>query len=392
LGRVKVAFFADILVDDFDGAARTMFQLINRIDCNRFHYLFIYGTGPDKLLGFDSLKVPSLPLPINHGYNIALPILAQKTITHTLQQFNPQVIHIATPSFLGNFGLDYANSHAIPVISIYHTHFIAYVDYYLKHAPMFIRGIKHRIIKGHKRFYNRCDKVYVPSQTIKDELYEMGVSNTKMDIWKRGIDTEIFSPYKRDRNIIRQLTGNDKSTIIFASRLVWEKNLETLFDIYNLLQDSAVQVNLLVVGDGTAMQTCRERMPNALFTGKIDHQYLSVLYASADVFLFPSVSETYGNVVIEAMASGLPCVIADGGGSKDIIEQGVNGFKCNPFDAACYVDKIELILNNPKLYLQLVAEGLKVSRQLSWERLAQTYFEDISSIAINSSHTALIPL
>jgi glycosyltransferase involved in cell wall biosynthesis len=382
LRKIKVAFFADILVEDFDGAVRTIFQLIKRIDSARFEYLFIYGAGPDKLLEFDGLKIPSIPLPINTNYSIALPILAKKRINNKLQAFGADVIHISTPSFLGNFGLDYANLMGLPVISIYHTHFISYVDYYFKYAPIFIKGLKQRIAQGHKSFYNRCDKVYVPSETIKTELREMGVYASKMKIWKRGIDAFMFSPDKKDKSIIRRLTSNNNPTIIFASRLVWEKNLETLFAIYDKMQVSTKPVNFLIVGDGAAWLACEARMPKAIFTGKIAHQQLACLYASADVFLFPSVSEAYGNVVIEAMASGLPCVIADGGGSGDFIEQGMNGFKCTPYDAADYVEKIELLLSNKALSIQFAAEGLQSSRKLSWEMLAQTYFEDVRSLAI----------
>ena len=380
--KIKVAFFADILVEDFDGAVRTMFQLIKRIDTTRFDYLFIYGVGPNKLPGFDSLKIPTVPLPINTNYSIALPMLAKKRLNSKLQAFGADVIHIATPSFLGNFGLDYANRTGLPVISIYHTHFISYIDYYFKYAPIFIKGIKQRIAEGHKSFYNRCDKVYVPSETIKTELRGMGIYPSKMKIWKRGIDTFLFSPDKKDKSIIRRLTGNNNPTIIFASRLVWEKNLETLFAVYDKMQAGAKPVNFLIVGDGTAWLACEARMPKAIFTGKISHQQLAGLYASADVFLFPSVSETYGNVVIEAMASGLPCVIADGGGSGDFIEQGVNGFKCRPYDAADYAEKIELLLTNKALSIQFAAEGLQSSRKLSWEMLAQAYFDDVRSLAI----------
>jgi glycosyltransferase involved in cell wall biosynthesis len=380
LRKIKVAFFVDILVEDFDGAVRTMFQLINRIDTTRFEYLFIYGAGPDKLKGFDSLKISAITLPINTNYSIALPFLAQTRLNNKLAEFGVDVIHITTPSFLGNFGLDYANRNGLPVISIYHTHFISYVDYYFKYAPVLIKGIKQRIALGHKSFYNRCDKVYVPSESIKTELYEMGIYSAKMKIWKRGIDTRLFSPDKRDTSLIQRLTNNKNPTIIFASRLVWEKNLETLFAIYEQMQTRATPVNFLIVGDGIARQTCETRMKKAIFTGKIDHQYLSVLYASADVFLFPSVSETYGNVVVEAMASGLPCVIADGGGSKDFIEQGINGFKCSPYNAADYTEKIELILNNKPLSNQFSTEGLLCSKQLSWDQLAQTYFDDVSSL------------
>ncbi|MES2061225.1 MAG: glycosyltransferase family 1 protein [Bacteroidota bacterium] len=380
--KIKVVFFADILVEDFDGAVRTMFQLIRRIDTAKFEYLFIYGAGPAKLMDFDSLKIPAIPLPINTNYSIALPILAKKRLNHKLQAFGADVIHIATPSLLGNFGLDYANRTGLPVISIYHTHFISYVDYYLKYVPVFIKGLKQRISKGHKSFYNRCDKVYVPSETIKTELREMGVYASKIKIWKRGIDAYLFSPDKKDKSIIRRLTGNTNPTIIFASRLVWEKNLETLFAIYDKMQAGAKPVNFLIVGDGTAWLACEARMPKAVFTGKIAHQQLAGLYASADVFLFPSVSEAYGNVVIEAMASGLPCVIADGGGSGDFIEHGINGFKCSPYDAADYVEKIELLLTNKALSIQFAAEGLQSSRKLSWEILAQVYFNDVRSLAI----------
>ncbi|MFD0766802.1 glycosyltransferase [Mucilaginibacter lutimaris] len=387
--KIKVAFFADILVEDFDGAVRTIYQLIKRIDTTRFECLFIYGAGPDKILAFDGIRVPKVSVPLNASYSVALPVLAQKKLNAKLQAFGADIVHLSTPSFLGNFGLSYANRNGLPVISIYHTHFISYVDYYFKYAPILINGVKKRITKGHKSFYNRCDKVYVPSESIKGELCEMGIDPARMKIWKRGMDIRLFSPYKRGRNLIKRLTGNSNPTIIFASRLVWEKNLETLFNIYDLIQERGTPVNFLIVGDGIARQACQERMPKATFTGKIDHQYLSILYASADVFVFPSVSETYGNVVVEAMASGLPCVIADGGGSKDFIEQGINGFKCSPYNAADYVEKIELILNNKIISIQLSAEGLKISRQLSWEQLAHTYFEDVSNLVWKRSEPRL---
>ncbi|RYU91413.1 glycosyltransferase family 1 protein [Mucilaginibacter terrigena] len=380
--KIKVAFFADILIEDFDGAVRTMYQLLYRIDTTRFDYMFIYGEGPENVLGFESFQIPAVSLPVNTNYSIALPVLVQSKLNKKLQAFNPDVIHIATPSFLGSFGLDYASRCGLPSLSIYHTHFISYVDYYFKHAPLFIKSIKQQVTKGHKSFYNRCDKVYVPSDSIRNELVDMGIYPDNMKIWKRGIDAGLFSPYKKDRGLIQRLVGNKNPTIIFASRLVWEKNLVTLFSIYDKLQALQTPVNLLVVGDGTARQACEVRMPNAIFTNNIDHQYLSVLYASADVFLFPSVSETYGNVVIEAMASGLPCVIADGGGSKDFIEQGVNGYKCSPYNADEYIEKIELILNNKELSAQFAANGLQCSKDLSWEQLAQVYFNDISNLVL----------
>jgi glycosyltransferase involved in cell wall biosynthesis len=383
--RIKVAFFAEILIADFDGASRTMFQLIKRIDPKRYDFLFICGVGPDKIMGYDCMKVPVISLPLNTNYTMALPALAKKKLRKRLQEFSPDVIHIATPSLLGAFALKYANLRDIPVISIYHTHFVSYIDYYFKHAPFLIGKVKHAIAGTQKNFYNHCDVVYVPAESIKLELELMGVEPPRMHIWRRGINTKLFSPEKSDKAFVRKLTGNSYPTIIFASRLVWEKNVETLFRIHDRIQDSALKVNLLIAGDGAALKACKQRMKSAIFTGKVDHETLSMLYASSDVFLFTSVSETYGNVVLEAMASGLPCVIANGGGSADFIEQGQNGFKCDPFDEEDYFRRISQVLGNEILRSQFVNKGLKSSSRLSWEQLSAEYFAEITQMSVVSA-------
>lgn len=377
--KIRVAFFAEILIEDFDGAVRTMYQLIKRIDRNIFEFLFIYGAGPDSIAGFESLKVPALTLPINTGYTMAIPGLVMSELKEEIDNFSPDVVHIATPSLLGNFALKYATQQGLPVMSIYHTHFISYIDYYLKHTPFLINKVKQMMAESHKVFYNQCDQVYVPSITMKDELIDMGVDTYRMKLWQRGIDTRLFSP--RHKKSLHSITGNDNPIILFASRLVWEKNLETLFEIYTIMQDRHPEVNFIIAGDGVARKACETKMPNAVFTGKVDHKTLSVLYASSTLFLFPSVSEAYGNVVLEAMASGLPCVIADGGGSKDFIEQGINGFKCEPYNAGCYVERIELLLKSKSLREQFIEGALQYSSRLSWEHLASVYFDDLAEMA-----------
>ncbi|RFZ94759.1 glycosyltransferase family 1 protein [Mucilaginibacter conchicola] len=381
MNKIRVAFFADILAEDFDGAVRTMYQLINRIDTSRFEYLFIYGAGPNAIGNFDTFRVPYINIPVNAGYSLALPKRVNAQLNQKLKHFAPQVIHISTPSYLGNFALTYADDNKLPVLSIYHTHFISYVKYYFKFTPFLVNPIKRRIAKGHKSFYNRCAKVYVPSTSIQQELADMGVTHNNMQLWKRGIDTHLFNPVNRDKRVIERLTGNQNPTIMFASRLVWEKNLETLIAIYEKFQERGRQVNFLIVGDGSARQICEKRMKHAVFTGTVDHHSLASLYASADVFLFPSVSETYGNVVAEAMASGLPCVVADGGGSKDFVEHGKDGFRCSPFDADDYAEKLETLLDNKPLAHHFATECIKHISQLSWAALAQTYFDDISTLA-----------
>lgn len=379
--KIRVAFFAEILTPGFDGAVRTMYQLIDRIDRTRFDFLFIYGTGPEAIAGFNSVKVPSVTLPLNTNYKVALPQIAQHKLNDALTAFNADAVHIATPSWLGNFAIEYAKQANLPVISIYHTHFISYIEHYFKHLPFMVKRVQDMVIKNHLAFYNRCDKVYVPSPSIRRELIQMGIDDHRMQIWKRGVDTQLFSPAKRDRRLMQELFGNDRPVILFASRLVWEKNLETLFEIYDHLKEGQVSFNFLIVGDGIARQSCEQRMPEAVFTGSVDHAYLSKLYASADVFVFPSVSEAYGNVVAEAMASGLPCVVADGGGSGDLVADGINGFKCDAYNAAAYVQKIDLILQDRTIAANLQAAGLRFIKEMSWDELTAVYFNDLSQLA-----------
>lgn len=379
--KIKVAFFAEILVENFDGASRTMFQIIKRINPDDFEFLFFCGTGPETLCGFDCISVPSVVVPLNSTYKIALPALASRRIRNTLEQFSPDVIHIATPSILGNFALKLAYSYQIPVISVYHTHFISYVDYYLRYAPFFISMVKPLVSENQKNFYNQCDIVYVPSESIYADLRSMGIQGERLKLWKRGLDTNVFSPGRKNPEAMKGITGNSKPTVLFASRLVWEKNLETLIEIYSEITRRNIDVNFLIVGDGVARKTCEKRMEKAIFLGQKEHEELAVIYASADIFLFPSISETYGNVVLEAMASGLPCVIANGGGSADFIEQGVNGFKCKPNDSNDYISKILCLLSIESLRLQFMDKGLEYSKNCSWEQLTNTYFDDLTRLS-----------
>lgn len=384
LKKVKIAFFAEILIEDFDGASRTMFQLIHRIPADTFEFLFVCGIGPDTIAGFECLKIPAITIPINKTYKMAIPWFSGGRIRKKLQAFQPDVIHIATPSLLGEFALKYARQHQIPVLTIYHTHFISYIDYYLKASPRLAGYVRSLIAKSQHSFYNRCDRVYVPSAEMIAALRSWQVDAERLQLWQRGMDTHLFSPQKRDLSVVQKITGNRRPVILFASRLVWEKNLETLCGIYQRLQDRNLNYNFLVVGDGVAMEACQSRMPKAFFTGKVDHEQLSILYASSDVFIFTSISESYGNVVVEAMASGLPCVIADGGGSRNFIQQGINGFLCEPNEPDDYLDKVVRLLEDPPLHTTFVEAGLRYSRSLSWDDLAATYFSDLQQLALKS--------
>lgn len=184
--------------------------------------------------------------------------------------------------------------------------------------------------------------------------------------------------------MIQKFTGNDKKNIIFASRLVWEKNLKVLVELYELIQKQVLPYNLIVAGDGLAKEELEQMMPSAYFTGYMNHDHLSELYASSDYFVFTSITETFGNVITEAMASGLPCLIADGGGSKSLIKQGINGFLCKPHQAKDYLHKIQLLEEHPEFCRMMKIQAIKDVSQLSWDHLVQSLFTQMKELVLQS--------
>ena len=152
-----------------------------------------------------------------------------------------------------------------------------------------------------------------------------------------------------------------------------------------------LKYNFIIAGDGVAKESLKELMPEAHFLGHIHHDELAVIYASCDVFLFTSVSETYGNVVAEAMASGLPCVIANGGGSAHFIEHGVNGFLCPHEEFKDYLDKINILMQNEYLHTAFKDKGINYAATLRWESLTDTFFKDLEYLHFSKDETIPLP-
>jgi len=380
--KIKIAFFADILVKDFDGASRTMYQIIERIPRDEFEFLFFCGMPPKNDIGHEIFKVPSLPIPFNSTYRMAIPLLSWFSMRRKIIDFRPDIIHIASPSPLGGFALQYTHfKRKVPVITIYHTHFLSYIGYYLRLLPFLVKPATKTVASSQKRFYDKSDLMYIPTKQMVKELSDHRFDTSKMKIWQRGMNHDTFNTSKKDKAAIRSITGNDKPNIIFASRLVWEKNLATLIRLFRLSKEKGDKYNFIVVGDGVAQNALAQKMPGAYMLGKVDHERLSMLYASSDAFVFPSISETYGNVVVEAMACGCPCIIAKGGGSQSLVEHGVTGFLCEPNNEYDYFEQIEKVISDEKMKKELIANGLEFVKQLDWDVLVDKYFADIKLLA-----------
>ena len=282
------------------------------------------------------VPVPSLTAPGRPDYRVALGLTPGAK--RDLAAFAPDVVSVSTPDLLGFGARRWALRHGVPLVGIYHTHFASYLDAYgLGRAePALWRYLRW--------FYRPFRHVYVPSPSMQDVLRAHGFGSN-LRPWPRGVETDWFTPAKRDLAWRRSLGFADDDVVVaWVGRLVVEKGLDVFAGMVEALRARGRTFKVLAVGDGPARPGFEGRLTaalglgNAVFTGTLRGDDLARAYASADVFVFPSETESFGNVTLEAMASGLPAVCADAPGSASLVADGETGFLCPPRDADAFAD------------------------------------------------------
>jgi len=378
--RIKVAFFAENLIDDFDGASRTVFQILNRIPSDEFEFMYFTAVPPQngKCVNGEIFQFRSVPIPSNETYRMGLPYFSKRAMWAALDDFQPDVIHFTSPSPCASYAKKYGKEKGVPVIAIYHTHFISYVKYYFRKMKWLTPLCEGIVSKITHNLYNDLNRVYVPTKEITKDLKKLAkLKGDNLKLWQRGLDNGLFNPGKKDPAFIKNITHNEHPNILFVSRLVWEKNLDELTRLYDFFEKKGTPANFIIAGSGIALKELKRKMPKAHFLGALGHDDLSRLYATADVFYFPSDTETYGNVVIEAMASGLPCVVANSGGPKSYIRHLQTGILCAVNDTEGYYNQILNLLNDSKLRSRIIYNALEFTRPLNWDNLVDIYFDDL---------------
>lgn len=361
MSRFKVALFTGNYNHIRDGVSLTLNRLVRYLMDKDIEVLVFGPTIKNPALEHDGklIAVPSMRMPGRPEYRItfAFPEFEKQK----LNDFKPDLIHIATPDFLGFKALKWAIDRDIPVVSSYHTHFPSYLKYY---KMSFLEPLMWKYLRW---FYQNCEQLYVPTPSMADFLKVQDV-HCDLKIWARGIDTSKFNPNKRDENWRKDLgLKPDDLAVTFVSRLVWEKNLKIYADVLKKLSKKYKHVKAMVVGDGPAGEELKELLPDAIYTGFLKGSDLSKAYASSDIFFFPSDTETFGNVTLEAMASGLPCIVADAVGSKSLVEQKVNGFLAPISQTDLFYTYIDQLITDADLRKKMAACSLEKAKTYSWE-------------------------
>ncbi len=372
--KFKVAYFAGTMKPGIDGVTRVLYKLIEELKNKNIANIFVSPIIP----GIEErptamYKVPSFTVPFYKDYR--LPYSGQKSFDKTILEFNPDIIHINSPCPLGYAALKFGLKHNIPVVATYHTHFVSYAKYYK------VKSLESVSWNYFRSLYNRCEKVYVPSLPILSELENHGFISTQFI--PHGVDTEIFNPRFKSIEWRRKLGLEDKIILLFAGRLVWEKDLRTLAEVYKILSAGRNDVAFVIAGDGPVREDLEKLMPNAKFLGYQKGIELSTAYASSDIFVFPSTTETFGNVTVEAMASGIPPICVREGGAYGIIDDGATGLIAQPRNALDIANKIESLIVNPDLKNRISEKALEFARLQSWENIFGKLFDSYSEVITN---------
>ncbi len=311
----------------------------------------------------DLVGVPSVAIPGRAEYRI--PLGLSKENRADLEAFKPNIVHTSSPDPTGHAALKWARKRNIPVLASVHTRFETYPRYYgLGFTEPWIEGIL-------RRFYNRCDGLVAPSQSQIDTLREQGMHDD-ISIWSRGVDRTIFSSDKRDLEWRRSLgIADDDIAIVFLGRLVMEKGLDIFSETIVQLRKKQLPHKVLVIGDGPARGWFEKALPGGIFAGFQTGADLGRALASGDIFFNPSVTETFGNVTLEAMACGLPVVASAATGSKSLVIDGKSGGLVENGTANCFADAIAPYLSDTSLCKEHGAAGEKRSLEYSWDAINQ---------------------
>lgn len=305
-----------------------------------------------------------IPLPRYEGLKMGLPAKAALTRLWTLHR--PDVVQIATEGPLGWSALAAANKLRLPVASDFHTNFHSYSGHYGF-------GLLRRAIVAYlRKLHNKAAVTLVPTEGIRRELAASGYEN--LEIIGRGVDTRLFHPGRRDETLrARWGAGADDPVALYVGRLAAEKNLALVFRAYDAMREAQPATRLVLVGDGPERALWQAKRPDAIFCGTQTGEALAAHYASGDVFLFPSLTETWGNVTIEAMASGLAVVAYDCAAAEAVIRHGENGLKAAPEDAAGFMREAAALAPDRALQRRLGMAASACAAQLSWDAIVDGF-------------------
>lgn len=377
----RVAIFTEAFLPKVDGVTKSAYMTLRYLqETGREVIVFATDIAPRSVGASTVVPLPSISMPLAPETRMAFPTHA---IRRHIDDFKPELIHLFSPMFMCSAGITEAHRLKIPAVANYQTDIPGYIEthYGLPFAAPAMR-------RWFKYMHNRCHLTLVGSNQTMTDIRKSGIR--RLRLWQRGIDLDRFGPHKRNDTVrLRMQNGlEDPDTIrcLFVGRLAPEKRVDLLLDVAKL-----PGVALTIVGDGAQRDELERDFAdtNTRFVGYAYGETLAELYANADVFVFGGPNETFGQVVQEAMASGLPCVIVNKGGIVDLVENGVNGIHCDP-DPAAFASAVRHLQDNRDVLATMGKASRTKAEQRPWSVIMselEGYYNE--AITINNRYQKL---
>lgn len=365
---LRLAVFTDTALPQINGVSRTLDRLLSAVEARGGAARLFTTSDPEAAEDDVAVRYRSFPFWAYPQLRLALP--GHAAAAEELSGWGATLVHAATPFGIGLAGRRAALDLGLPLVTSYHTSLTAYARYYRLGALArpgwaFLRW-----------FHNSGVRTYCPTRAIEAELREHGFRSTA--IWSRGIDTARFSPRWRSSSMRSRLgAGDDQLVLAYVGRLAAEKGLDVALDaMHRLEREEPGRWRFALAGDGPYASRCRAAAPpGAVFLGQITGDELSAFYASADVFVFPSTTDTFGNVLLEAMASGLAVVGADVGSTREVLGE-AGGVRFAAGDGAALAAQLTALANDPKRRQAVARAGLASVRSRNWTHVFDSLVAD----------------
>lgn len=369
---MRIALFTETFLPKVDGIVTRLRHTIEHLERNGDRVLVVAPEGGlSEYKGAKIYGIPGMPLPLYPELKLALPPIGTK---QAIEEFEPDLIHVVNPAFLGVGGIYYAKKLNIPLVASYHTHLPQYLQHYGLGA---LEGVLWELLKAahNKACLNLCT-----SSAMVRELIAHGIE--RVDLWQRGVDTEMFQPHLASAAMRSRLSqGNPHDPLLlYVGRVSAEKQIDEIKPVLEAIPEA----RLAIVGDGPNREALEAHFAGTKthFVGYLQGLELASAFASADAFVFPSRTETLGLVLLEAMAAGCPVVAARSGGIPDIVTDGVNGYLFEPDDPDGAIAATKSLLEATQIREQLRRNARAEAEQWGWAaatKQLQSYYRQVLS-------------
>lgn len=369
---LRIALVTETYPPEVNGVALTLARLVGGLR-ERGHRVQLVRPrqGAQDEAAQDEVLVAGLPIPGYPGLRFGLP--SHRSLRSQWQRERPDIVHVATEGPLGAAAVGAARALDLPISSGFHTNFRAYSRHYRL-------GWLRSLVGGHlRRFHNRTDLTLAPTAALATEL--RGEGYRRVEVLARGVDTSLFNPSRRS-NELRQSWGAGPNDLVVAyvGRLAPEKNLALLQGAFAAIASKHRDARLLFVGDGPSLASLRRHHPGHIYAGMRRGEDLAAHYASADLFLFPSLTETFGNVVPEALASGLGVVAFACAAAADLIRSGENGITVAPGDNIAFMAEALTLAGNRHALGRIRNRAAASVMHMDWQRIHERFADALTEL------------